>query len=370
MATKKADANQTILKEYDDNVRLYQSFLEEMEHQINSILHASGFAVNATTSRLKTRESLSGKLKRKPDKYTSLSDITDVAGIRIITYFSEDVDKICDIVENEFEIDRENSIDKRESMEPDRFGYCSVHYVVKMSSQRLALMECARYKDLKCEIQIRSVLQHAWAEVEHDLGYKSEITIPKEMRRSFSRIAGLLEIADKEFNDIRTSLYTYKQTIKAQIENNEALDQDLDAVVLEVFINQDENILKINKYIEELTGATFEEMKNLQAELTLKRLKWLGVTTVRQLTDLSSKYVDVAIRIAHEKLQNYKERKDHGTIYNSIAFFYLCYAILLKEHCEEEQIRKYFEDTNIRFYSEREEAIKNFYNLGLTLNKE
>lgn len=85
-------------------------------------------------------------------------------------------------------------------MEPDRFGYCSVHYVVEMSQKRLNLYEHQAYEGLKCEIQIRSVLQHAWAEIEHDLGYKSEIAIPKRIRRNFSRLAGLLEIADKEIS--------------------------------------------------------------------------------------------------------------------------------------------------------------------------
>lgn len=368
MTTKTIIEEKDILDAYDDNVRLYQSFLEEIEHQIKSILQASGFVVNAVTARLKSRESLSEKLKRKPEKYSKLSDITDIVGIRIITYFSEDVDRISDIVENEFDIDRVNSIDKRESMEPDRFGYCSVHYVVKMSKQRLALRECARFQDLKCEIQIRSVLQHAWAEIEHDLGYKSEITIPKDLRRDFSRIAGLLEIADKEFNYIRSSLTTYKQTVQAQIENNEILDQDLDAVILEVFIKQDANVLKVNKYIEDLTGVTFEKMSNNQAENIIQRLKWLGVVTVQQLADMCVKYADSAIRIAQEKLKDYREKEDRGTISDSIAFFYLCYALLLKEHCNEDQIRKYFEDTNIGLSSTREASARELYNLGLRLD--
>lgn len=87
-----------------------------------------------------------------------------------------------------------------------------MHYVVGMSLQRLSLCEYKMFRDLKCEIQIRSILQHAWAEIEHDIGYKNEIAIPKQMRRKFSRIAGLLEIADQEFVQIRSELEDYRKS--------------------------------------------------------------------------------------------------------------------------------------------------------------
>ena len=90
-----------------------------------------------------------------------------------------------------------------------------------------------------------------------------------------------------------------------------------------MFLKQDANVLKINKFIEELTAVTFEKMSNIQAENTIQRLKWFGVVTVQQLADVCSKYADSAILIASEKLKNYREKEDRGTIHDSIAFFYL-----------------------------------------------
>ena len=138
-------------------------------------------------------------------KYNNWNEITDLASVRVITYYATDVDKVSEILESEFDVDKEHSIDKRTSLETDRFGYCSVHHVVSMSPSRLALRECYAYAGMKREIQIRTALQHAWAEIEHDIGYKSEITIPKEMRRSSSRIAGLLEIAFLFFHQVRNT---------------------------------------------------------------------------------------------------------------------------------------------------------------------
>ena len=130
-----------VMKEYDENSKVYQRFASEIERLLQRILIEENINCTAITSRLKDRDSLSEKIERKNDKYKSLSEITDIAGVRVITYYTADVDKVADIVEREFVVDKENSIDKRESLEPDRFGYCSVHYVVEMSEERLNLCE-------------------------------------------------------------------------------------------------------------------------------------------------------------------------------------------------------------------------------------
>ena len=369
MVTKEKNQKKTLLEAYDNSARLYKSFLEEAEHQIKSILQTSGITVNAITSRLKSRDSFIGKLNRKPGKYSTLSDMTDIAGIRIITYYSEDVDKISEIIENEFDIDQENSIDKRESMEPDRFGYCSVHYVVKMSARRLSLTEYQPYKDLKCEIQIRSVLQHAWAEIEHDIGYKSEVTIPKEMRRSFSRIAGLLEIADKEFNNIRASLSLYKNIVQDQIKQKAPLDQEIDAVVLETINNQDGDIKRLINHIQELTGASIERMDDFQARALINEFRWLGIKTVKQLTEMCVKYIDVAIVIADELLKDFKLEYEDNKLANDIGFFYICYAILLSEFCDVDKIHAYLDNSNIGLPHEQYQIANELYELGLRIKR-
>lgn len=359
--------NQDLLNEYDNNERLYKSFLGEIEHQVKSLLEISGVTVNAITSRFKTRDSLKGKIERKSGKYEAISDITDIVGIRIITYFSEDVDKVAEIIESEFDVDVENSIDKRESLEPDRFGYCSLHYVVKMNAQRLSLRECSLYKDLKCEIQIRSILQHAWAEIEHDIGYKSEITVPREMRRSFSRIAGLLEIADKEFNDIRTSLLEYKINAQQNIATKEFMDREIDAVILETLANQDPNIKHLNDHIAELMGTELHSIEDFDARSTIQELKVLNITTVKQLTDVIQKYTSMAYNIASEYLKDY-DPDDNGRAAITIAYFYLCYAILLSDDCKIERIENYLEKCHIGIEVSKREFAVELYNLAKKLN--
>lgn len=348
--------NNNLLKQYDERIRTYKSFEVEMEHLIKSILQANQINYNAITSRLKTRESLAEKIDRKQGKYSNISDITDIVGVRIITYYSDNVDKISEIIEREFDVDAENSIDKRESLEPDRFGYCSVHYVVKLLPKRLAFCEYKAFEELKCEIQIRSVLQHAWAEIEHDIGYKSEITIPKEMRRNFSRIAGLLEIADKEFNQIREGLAEYKANAQTQIKDDGFLNRELDAVILQVMLNSNESVLSINNHIADLVRRPLIEVEgDEEFKDTIFRLNWLGIETVQQLNDALSKHSMLAKKKASEKLKDYYKKESSSRIKETIAFFYLCYAILLAQNSSKEIIYRYLQETHIGLIHERDE---------------
>ena len=123
-------------------------------------------------------------------------------GIRIIVYYLEDLNKISEIIEKEFNVDYGNSINKLETLDPDRFGYRSIHYVVGISITRSSETEWRPYTNFKAEIQIRTVLQHAWAEIDHKLIYKQNREVPKDLRRKLSRLIALLELADEQFRDI------------------------------------------------------------------------------------------------------------------------------------------------------------------------
>ena len=325
----------SLLEQYDKVSSTYQMFALEVEHQVKCLMQVSKIECNAVTSRLKSRNSVAEKILRKQGKYTKISDITDIAGVRIITYYSADVDKVANIIEKEFDIDCMNSIDKRKSLEPDRFGYCSVHYVVKMSSARLSLREFKQYNGMKCEIQIRSLLQHAWAEIEHDIGYKNEITIPMSMRRNFSRIAGLLEIADKEFDQIREK------------------------------INIDPNIKAINQHVIDLFGGYIDYNNNDDTyKLTIQRLNWFGVKTVADLIEVILKYTEGAKKIATELLRASVHEKDStDKVSSTVAFFYLCYSMLLIKNGNFENIKKYLQYAQIGLPERVNQTAKELYDL-------
>ena len=187
-----------ILESYSKNIKLYNDFKNKIEILIKELLVIDGINYHNISSRVKNKESLSKKISIK-DKYSSIEEITDIIGCRVITYFDDDVEKVVETLKKEFNIDKKNSVNKKENIEAEKFGYISYHIICKLKQPRNDLNEYKRYKDIKFEIQIRSILQHAWAEIEHDLGYKNKTDIPKIIRRKFSRIAGLLETADEAF---------------------------------------------------------------------------------------------------------------------------------------------------------------------------
>lgn len=345
------------MKQYDKEKNLYQNFGDAVEHLLKSLLFNADITYNAITYRIKERESLSRKIDVKGDKYVNLSDLTDIVGIRIITYYDDDVDRIASLVEQEFEVDRENSIDKRKALEPDRFGYCSVHYVVGINSRRLELEEYAAYKGLKCEIQIRSVLQHAWAEIEHDLGYKSAITVPRDIRRDFSRLAGLLELADKEFDEIRKKLSSYRIEVENKIADEKFINQEIDAVLLDTLIASNENIIEINNSIQDYAGVNFTEGITEEGYASvIKELNSLNIKTLGELINVISNNKELALKIAYNMLGK-KEENIGSIIRHTIAFFYLCYAKLFTQSNDKKDYIKYLSDNNIGGPEESKEEI-------------
>jgi len=178
----------SIIDEYHQRRPTFLALADKAERLIKELIGAENARVHSVTTRVKSVESLEDKLVREPGKYDCLERITDICGARIITYFEDDVDSVASVIEREFLIDRANSTDKRAALDVDRFGYASVHYVVHLDQRREILSEYARFAGMSFEVQIRSILQHAWAEIEHDLQYKSKESIPRELRRRFARL--------------------------------------------------------------------------------------------------------------------------------------------------------------------------------------
>lgn len=271
-----------IVERYSRDRPRYERFCEEVADLISKLLKKEDLSVHTISKRCKTVDSLRGKVERK-QTYGLLEDVTDLVGIRVITYYSADVDKIAELIRSEFDIDWAQSVDKRATIDPDQFGYLSLHYVASLNSERSALREYEAYADLKFEIQMRSILQHAWAEIEHDSGYKSAFEVPRNVRRAFSRLAGLLELADEEFNSVRDKISVYEDEVRRELQKG-SNKLALDKVSYVKFVDASQEVARIDKRVADTMGAVVLEGGNIDS--VLDRFKVVGIDDLESLEHL------------------------------------------------------------------------------------
>ncbi|WP_197378708.1 bifunctional ribonuclease/(p)ppGpp synthase [Mycolicibacterium mengxianglii] len=167
---------------------------------VTALLDDAGINYLSATARTKTVASFAAKADRSADGerlYTDpLTEITDQIGLRVITYLLDDVSAVATLLSDGMRLldDRDMG---RETASEGRWGYASRHLLVAVEGEQQP-----------ASIQIRTVLQHAWAEFEHDVRYKG--SVPEgdapDLDRRFTLAAGLLELADREFSAIRDRL--------------------------------------------------------------------------------------------------------------------------------------------------------------------
>jgi putative GTP pyrophosphokinase len=318
----------SLIEQYESSLERQQEFCVRLTTLVSQLLTEQGTRVHSVSSRVKTKGSFSKKIDKKGNNYSALSDVTDVVGLRIVTFFSDDVDEVAKLVEEEFAIDEQNSIDKRDALDPDRFGYLSMHYVASLSGARCLLRENRSFTGMKAEIQIRSILQHAWAEIEHDLGYKSAGEVPKAVRRQFARLAGLLELADEEFKKVRNDIDAYSRDIASRLATSPATI-GLDLVSLVNFAESEPLVEQLDQFI---AGKQSRRLQGEKYDLTgdINRLQYFQIRTISDIGKSLRQHED-SIRALAEKLsespEEFPDDEGNRSIERGIAFFYLCHVL-------------------------------------------
>lgn len=221
---------------YAEKAHLYDSLAQSVVQILKSIMKSEKISFVDVPYRIKTKDSCIGKLKKKSN-YNSFEDMTDLAGLRIITLVESDLEKVSKIISENFNIHEEDSGDKADLLGADKFGYRSIHFVCDIGSLRAQFPEFYLFKGLCFEIQVRTALSHAWAEIEHDRGYKLGGELPAHLKRRFNLLSGLLESADLEFNRLSEEINLYKLRLQ-EAGKDELLNQGINKLSLIIFLNR------------------------------------------------------------------------------------------------------------------------------------
>jgi ppGpp synthetase/RelA/SpoT-type nucleotidyltranferase len=176
----------------------YDALKKNLELRLASLVERHRIPISPIRARVKAPHRVKEKLLKK--QRTELFQLTDLVAARIVTYYADDVDLVGILIRTSFDCDWPNCDDKRDLLRAESFGYKSDHYVLKLSPD----MVPPTLEGIRVEIQVRSILQDAWAEIEHDeLGYTATSLVPREARRRLARAAALLESVEEEFRELR-----------------------------------------------------------------------------------------------------------------------------------------------------------------------
>ena len=212
-----------------------------------------------------------------------------MVGLRLIVLFKRDVAKVRDLISKNFNVI--THYDTQERMKDDRFGYSSVHFVIELRPDWLALPTLSKMADSKAEIQIRTLAKHTWAEASHKLQYKRKESVPLAISRAINRVSALLETVDLEFERVLVERDTYREQLDVS-GTTDLLNVDL-----------------IEKTLDDLLPAANkgeEEYADLLEELTE-----VGVNTQQQLRDVIEKHLVQILEIDQGAALSYQK---HGRI--------------------------------------------------------
>lgn len=270
---------------YDNNIDPYKGLAEIIAVTLKNSLISQKISFVDVPFRHKTKKSFLKKIKDKlSEKDYSPALMTDLAGIRVITLIEADVQKVCDLVKEMFNVHQADSVNKSESLGEEKVGYRSVHFVCDVGEERVKLPEFSAYKGLCFEIQIRTALEHAWAEIEHDRGYKLGGKLPSHLNRRFKLLSGLLESADLEFNHLTVEIENYAKEIDINDERN---DKEFELTTIGI------NSLLDEKYSHLISVGTFD------AEL-------ITLDVIKELEDFGIKSLNELDKLIKEVSQTYK----------------------------------------------------------------
>lgn len=193
--------------EYNNKKESYSKIINIVKFILKKEIDRKKIKYHSFYSRIKEFDSFRDKIKRKNIK-DPFNEIYDLVGFRIVCLFLSDIEKIGDIIKSTFKtIEEDNKI---ANTKVDTFGYMSIHFKVKFKDT--SDFGNKDLNNIPFEIQVRTIVQDAWASISHYLDYKQEIGMPIHLKRNLHALSGLFYLADAHFGIIKREHFRYITT--------------------------------------------------------------------------------------------------------------------------------------------------------------
>ena len=254
--------------EFQERVPLLEAFGEHVTQTVidkikedSTIGSINEFLKLPPKHRVKDVDSFIGKIFRKGKNYKDpINDITDQVGIRFVVLYYEDIEKIGKIVESnenwEFSCDRD--IEEEIEADPHHFSYQSRHYVIN-PKQEIETPAGVLTPEFKCEVQIRTLLQHAYAELAHDTTYKPSQEATAKVKRSVAKTSALIETTDNIFMEVKNTIEDQKKPVTRLIRIcRELYEKYVDEPIIENSFLSEQILLPYMDRLEKLDSAILD----------------------------------------------------------------------------------------------------------------
>lgn len=235
--------------------------------------------------------------------------MTDLAGIRVITLTESDVEKVGEIIKELFNVHPKDSMNKSDSLGTHKVGYRSVHYVCDIGKNRASLREWKVFKGLCFEIQVRTALQHAWAEIEHDRGYKLGGQLPSKISRRFSLLSGLLESADLEFSRLTDEIEKHIKEVEIDLIENKKLDPEITTAGIKALFSHLFSDINYEPTEDEFLVKTIDDLNFLNiTDLNILKKMLIDVKEYFKKIDNETELSILTTAILYNNLEEYMEK--------------------------------------------------------------
>lgn len=275
---------------YKNQLPSLERLATEVQFALAHALSSSGIKLHGVTVRVKDQTSYLEKIARK-NYNDPQSEVQDLVGARIVCLYASDLPKLGEVVESLFEVIEHE--DKVNSGPSEAFGYMSVHYVCRLPATSAG----PRYEGLHglaFEIQCRTILMDAWANVSHHLAYKGEASIPRALKRDFHALAALFHIADSHFEILaeRSRRADEEAAILITETSSSAslwIDMPIDRSTVQAYL-----VLKMRE------RQAIRPVEEWAVSDLVEEISELGVETVEQLDDLLTPVLALAYEYESE----------------------------------------------------------------------